>query len=425
MATPEEIAKLITDDPDIFNEMAVGTGGIAMGPMQALGTPAPKKKKRKSVKREDDGDIGMQKMHKQYYADPVTGQSKSKGSGKSNDGEVLYSDTQTEEPEKALGESSGDQARIAQLASITLESPPLDQWSHGEEMNDGLRKKILGSFRKAFGSMKQIVDRLPGGCALAQSWAQHLEYIQHLRKSDAQQTRNPVEWEGNPIETPPKGWWGQKWGVSSSRNYILSFFYEVLYEYLSKFQELQDEHLVSCDDEQCMSENHQKWVIKALCADIVGFSDIWDILRTERAKAFTTYRYYQKRGTKQIRHQMSKDDQDRLAQWKAKPAHERGPVMGELPDTMSQLANWYKDHPKGRRSVFSSGFGEPTFKKGDRVEHAKYGPGQVVSTPKEIDVFVRVMFDTDLQTAFGQIGPGVAHNVKVKRVRKAHLETQY
>jgi hypothetical protein len=83
----EKIADLLTDDPDIFNEMAVGTGAIAMGPGNVLRTR--KRKKRAS----EDEDV-ENKPIKKFHADPVTGQPK--------DGEILYSDTQSEETDKAV-----------------------------------------------------------------------------------------------------------------------------------------------------------------------------------------------------------------------------------------------------------------------------------------------------------------------------------
>jgi len=75
------IASFITDDPDIFNEMAMSTGAIDAGPGVALPT-----RKRKKVPK---------KTSKSYQANPVTGQPKDKG-------EVLFADTQSEETDEAL-----------------------------------------------------------------------------------------------------------------------------------------------------------------------------------------------------------------------------------------------------------------------------------------------------------------------------------
>ena len=74
----KKIADLITDDPDVFNEMAVGTGAIAMGPMHALGSP-PSRKRRKKAKKAPGPKYNS-----------VTGEPK-------EGEEVLYSDTTTEE----------------------------------------------------------------------------------------------------------------------------------------------------------------------------------------------------------------------------------------------------------------------------------------------------------------------------------------
>lgn len=76
-----KIANMLTDDPDVFNEMACGTGGIAMGPMKTLGS-------------ENSGE--------EFYNDPTTGMSKvrkkkdSKSQGKPS-GKVL-NDTSPSNP---------------------------------------------------------------------------------------------------------------------------------------------------------------------------------------------------------------------------------------------------------------------------------------------------------------------------------------
>lgn len=75
--TVEKIAKLLTNDPDVFNEMAVGTGAIAMG----MGNVPSRKKRKKRPKEDEDSE--------DYKANPVTGQPKK--------GEVLYSDITSEE----------------------------------------------------------------------------------------------------------------------------------------------------------------------------------------------------------------------------------------------------------------------------------------------------------------------------------------
>lgn len=79
----DQIAKMLTDDPDIM-EMAVGTGAIAMGP----GVPLKTRKRRKTS--EDDSEV----TDKKYEANPVT--------GKPEKGEILYSDTQSEDPEEPV-----------------------------------------------------------------------------------------------------------------------------------------------------------------------------------------------------------------------------------------------------------------------------------------------------------------------------------
>lgn len=83
----KKIADLLTDDPDIFNEMAVSTGAIAMGPGNVPRT-------RKKRKRQSEDESPENKPIGKYYANPVT--------GKPENGEVLYSDTQSEETEDSV-----------------------------------------------------------------------------------------------------------------------------------------------------------------------------------------------------------------------------------------------------------------------------------------------------------------------------------
>ena len=84
----KRIADFLTDDPDIFNEMSVSTGGIAAGVGHAFGKPT--RKRRKKVALDDSESEPISK----YHANPVT--------GKPDKGEVLYSDTQSEESEDTV-----------------------------------------------------------------------------------------------------------------------------------------------------------------------------------------------------------------------------------------------------------------------------------------------------------------------------------
>lgn len=91
----EKIASMLTDDPDVFNEMALSIGSIAMPPGGSV-----KRSKKKKTSSEDDNVEGIKK----YFADPVTGQAKGKTrSGKKKKaGEVLFAGTQDEEPEDSV-----------------------------------------------------------------------------------------------------------------------------------------------------------------------------------------------------------------------------------------------------------------------------------------------------------------------------------
>lgn len=84
----DKIAKIITEDPDVFNEMALSTGAIGAG------IPAPLQQSRKHRQKSE--------MQKKYYADPVSGQPRAKGTGDKKEGEVLYSDKQSEDPELSV-----------------------------------------------------------------------------------------------------------------------------------------------------------------------------------------------------------------------------------------------------------------------------------------------------------------------------------
>ena len=95
----KKIAKMLTDDPDIFNEMALGTGAIAMPP----GGNIKKTKKRRKRTVEGDEDVESGTI-KKYFADPVTGhpKAKTKDGKKKKAGEILFAGEKDEEPEESL-----------------------------------------------------------------------------------------------------------------------------------------------------------------------------------------------------------------------------------------------------------------------------------------------------------------------------------
>jgi hypothetical protein len=92
--TIKAIADLLTDDPDIFNEMSLGTGAVAMGPgapTRSSGTPTRKRKRKQRIA---DDETEFQNKSKDFHPDPVTGQPKK--------GEILYSDTQSDDTDDTL-----------------------------------------------------------------------------------------------------------------------------------------------------------------------------------------------------------------------------------------------------------------------------------------------------------------------------------
>jgi hypothetical protein len=289
-------------------------------------------------------------------------------------------------------------------------------------MKDSLRKQIMGVFRKGFGVLKQMVETLPPECPIRDEWDNHLGYVLHLRKSDQQQTLDPFDWDGNPVDTPPRGWWGQRWAAASARNYINVFFYEVCNNYLEGVLELYHRHIDSCNAPKCNQQNHKMYVTQLLCSDQVKLELVWDQLRQERQHAFTEFEYWRrKRKPKPIKIQDTPEDIEAYKRWIAMTPEERAETS--MFDVFPNLdKSNYQHYPQSNRGVFSAGFGSPTFRRGETVAHPKYGQGRIATTPREFDLYVRVIFDEDLQKAFGQIGSNIEHNVKVRRVRKSELE---
>ena len=426
MVSPKQIAKLLTEDPDVFNELTGGGvaggagGGWGPGPYTTPPTKRRSKKRRKQVAGEDDNEI----THKKYYADPVTGQAKVKGNKEDDSGEVLYSDTKSDDPEETIDEAAIDSDRLVQLIqkADSIHLPPLDQWSEGEPMKDSLRKQITGVFRKGFGVLKQMVEELPPGCPIKDEWGSHLGYVLHLRKSDQQQTLDPFERDGNPIDTPPRGWWGQRWAAASARNYINVFFYEVCNNYLEGVLELYHRHVNSCNTPECNQRDHTKYVAQLLCSDQVKLELVWDQLRQERQSTFAEFEYWRrKRKSKPVKAPITLKDIKAYKRWMAMTPEERAEtsVFDVLP---SLDKSNYPKSSQSNRGVFSAGFGSPTFRRGETVTHPQYGQGRIAITPREFDLNVRVIFDEDRRKAFGQIGSDIEHNIKSRLVRKSELE---
>ena len=96
----KKIANMLTDDPDIFNEMALGTGAIAMPPGGNI-KRTKKRKKKRPVEGDEDVESGT---IKKYFADPVTGQPKAKTKDGKNAkaGEILFAGEKDEEPEDSV-----------------------------------------------------------------------------------------------------------------------------------------------------------------------------------------------------------------------------------------------------------------------------------------------------------------------------------
>jgi len=427
MVSPEQIAKLLTEDPDVFNEMAAGTGGVAggvgggwgPGPYTTPPTKKRSKKRRKRVTGEDDNEI----THKKYYADPVTGQAKVKGNKEDDSGEVLYSDTKSDDPEETIDEATDN--KLTHLINTKIDLPSLDKWTAGTELNDSLRKNIRTKLKLAYSTLFKMIGALDSGCPIDDEWEEHFAYIKHLQLPEKQQLIDDIDWDKNPVSMPPAGWWGSTYGTGRQRGYIATFWYEICYSYFKALQTLYRNHTSSCNDAECEFSNHKRYLVQALCSDQVGFSEIWDQHRRARKKSFERFVWFRRREQTPIPDKpLSARDQEGLEKWRKMSDADKfkSNVFDILPDSTAQLSTWYKDYPKARQNVFSSGFSEPAIAKGTTVFHHEHGKGRVVFTPDAFDIYVRVLFDKDQTEALKGLGSTAGHGVKSRRVLKSELE---
>lgn len=264
----KKIARLLTDDPDVFNETAVGTGAIAFGPSGNISMLRPKRKKKA---RPNEGEDVENVKIKKYYADPVTGQPKVKGDEDDNSGEVLYADTKSEEPEEPIKENEEDTTglnKLHKLLTAPIEGYETPSWyENGVPVDNQVRDQIRSNLREAFTNLqniKHVLRSLKYGanCALLRDWDRYTKLI--LRAT------------GSNIPAPPRGWWGQGWSPSETKKYYKEFFWEVAAKYLIEADQILDEHILKCDSAECTSKKHTLYMIKAFCdGEELSFNKIW------------------------------------------------------------------------------------------------------------------------------------------------------
>lgn len=211
----KQIAKLLTEDPDVFNEIT-GTGAIAFGPS---GNVSVIKKKKRKIPNEDDGALDLPKI-KKYYADPVTGQPKVRGNKKDTSGEILYSDI--DEPEKPIKEDSEeDQALIKLTKLLKPSSSPKGAFDALQGIKHTLKQLKYGS-----------------NCALIRNWNECIGSVQPSNKQS---------------------------------------FWESTAQYLIRANQILDEHAVRCDSTECSQKKHTLYMIKAFCeGEELNLKEIWD-----------------------------------------------------------------------------------------------------------------------------------------------------
>jgi hypothetical protein len=423
-----KIADLITDDPDIFNEMAVGTGDVAFGVVGSV--------KRKRQANEDDDDLESTKI-KKYYADPVTGQSKvkTKGGHSKESGEVMMGDTQKDEDDSLEETRKKKVPSFAGLASKTVDkstkgavrsimqainsadkhSVP-ERWDQGLPMPDRRRGAINTGLQSAYSKVLKIVRSLSdlkvgSSCTLFKDWRKYRLYVKSLastasefvgdrkRRRGLPPSESTPEWHGNPIQRPPKGWWGHEtWNAAEIKNYYQTFLHEVCALYLREAREILTDHVSECENPRCHDRNHTPFLKDLFCGkdSILDFSRSWDKHWVDRGNAIEEFKAMRlNRQKPKIKVEPTADTLKRAKEYEAMSPEERFeiPIHKAFPDEIERLKRWHELYPT-----------------------------QGEADARSEDAGVRVFFDRDLQRTVAGAGPGVRHPSKMRFVRKSSLE---
>ena len=321
------------------------------------------------------------------------------------------------------------------------------RWDQGLPMPDRRRGAINTGLEAAYTKVLRIVRRLSDlkvgpSCSLFKDWKRYRLYIKSLSTTASEFTgerkrqrglppnESQPEWQGNPVQRPPKGWWGNEtWTAMELRKYYKTFLNEVCALYLQEAREFLTDHVSECENPKCHDKNHTLYLKDLFCGEdsLLDFSRSWDKHWTDRGAAIEKFKQLRLAGREEGRVAAPSTQQTlELAQKYAKMSPEERwaiPLHKMYPDEMEQLKQWHpKKKRKSKKSIFSMGFSELSYDEGDPVYHQEYGSGRVAADSPDDDAGVRVVFDRDLQRTVGGAGPGVMHPNKIKYIRKSSLE---
>lgn len=411
---PREIAKRITDDPDIFNEMAVTGADVAGGIPVAIGKPLPSRsrKRRKRIGSEDNDEPRKRKVN------PSTGQPENP------DDEILFSDIPTENPEKPLEEARRTQEEkekrkeeekrekiinyFSSMSRRKIYALPVKYLEGGNILGDATLKRGLddaqATVRRLYISLQEYAILRPSirdGCKLIEEWSELKKLIKQCVDQKEQKERDPAP----PIyQNPPSGWWRVKNWSSSKKNrkfYWNNFLSEVCVSYLRNANKIWKDHEESCYEE-CYETGHEDFYIDLFCKKL-SLKDIWEEHNDNRIQAFAVFK-------SQIRSKeaptLSPDEKARWEEYKSLSPEDQSRVRGSVsflqmfPSVLKSLQNWKSDTSDSSLSK-RLGLIEPEAMRKGQWAWTKEGERAIIVRNSPEDEFnVRVVYEKDWDHIF-------------------------
>lgn len=287
--SPEEIAKLISEDPDIF-ESATTSGNIA--PVIVPGLPKKKRKttkKRKtevSSKEEDDDD----EENSKYKVNKITGQPEQ--------GQILYSDVPSDHPQNLTESTINNQINLAASRLVkAMKSADLSssnqvlpkEWLEGNRLGYDAIRSMQTNVLKSDDNLRRIKHALTklgraGECRFIEDYKKWRNLTKSLRSFSDKAT---FQW----ITFPPPGWWGLDWGSApQKRQYTEIFIGEVVTKFLGLLWLHRENHANKCNDLNCRKHNHLPFVIDLLCKGKISLIKVFDKFSEQRTNAVLDFK---------------------------------------------------------------------------------------------------------------------------------------
>lgn len=286
--SPEEIAKLITEDPDVMENLRA----VSLGPSQKAQSRKRKRRLEKMKKRnqkhrdfEDDKD--------QYKVDKVSGQPKS--------GQILYSDVNEDNPSditEARNFPTRHLDKIRQAitgAGNAMREVMNNPWNHGESGSFKAKVSLVNGYKERAKSIAGTLrdngythaNTQKGKGSICTFLVDHERFLETLEDATlAANSKGP-----SPIAFPRGEWWGQfNWTSAASRKKYLDIFAgEVLTRFLGMVELERDDHAQKCHSPLCKSVNHADYVAREiLCNGKVSLWKVYEHFNRERADIINT-----------------------------------------------------------------------------------------------------------------------------------------